>query len=141
MKVLHFYKAAYPDSFGGVEIVVHNLANGMSSKGHSINVLSTSDKQLKTQNISKDPLKQLDQLEKHGHSLLDFTENEEIKLEIKLSVDKLNQQFSNPEQIKLFSILPRDFSIDTGELTPTLKIRRKQINKNWSDIIESMYKD
>ena len=53
MKVLHFYKAAYPDSFGGVEIVVHNLANGMSSKGHSINVLSTSDKQLKTQNISK----------------------------------------------------------------------------------------
>ena len=96
---------------------------------------------IETQNISKDPLKQLEQLEEHGHSLSDFTENEEIKLEIKRSVDKLNQQFSNPEQIKLFSILPRDFSIDTGELTPTLKIRRKQINKNWSDIIESIYKD
>jgi len=96
---------------------------------------------IETQNISKDPLKQLEQLEEHGHSLLDFTENEEIKLEIKRSVDELNQQFSNPEQIKFFSILPRDFSIDTGELTPTLKIRRKQINKNWSDIIEPMYKD
>ncbi|SVC67123.1 uncharacterized protein METZ01_LOCUS319977, partial [marine metagenome] len=35
----------------------------------------------------------------------------------------------------------RDFTIDDGELTPTLKIRRKQISKNWSSIIESMYTD
>ena len=53
----------------------------------------------------------------------------------------LNGQFSNPEQIKKFSILPRDFTIDDGELTPTLKIRRKQISENWSFIIESMYTD
>ena len=45
------------------------------------------------------------------------------------------------QQIKKFSILPRDFSIDEGELTPTLKIRRKQINENWSSDIEAMYKD
>ena len=55
------------------------------------------------------------------------------------SVETLNNQFSNPEQLKKFSILPRDFTIDDGELTPTLKIRRKQINKNWSAIIEKMY--
>ncbi|SVE06935.1 uncharacterized protein METZ01_LOCUS459789, partial [marine metagenome] len=46
-----------------------------------------------------------------------------------------------PEQIKKFSILPRDFSIDEGELTPTLKIRRKQINDNWSNIIDGMYSE
>ena len=33
--------------------------------------------------------------------------------------------------IKKFSILPRDFTMDHGELTPTLKIRRKKINENW----------
>ena len=54
-----------------------------------------------------------------------------------MDIDNLN--FSNPEQIKKFSILPRDFSIDEGELTPTLKIRRKQINDNWVDIINDMY--
>ncbi|SVC25047.1 uncharacterized protein METZ01_LOCUS277901, partial [marine metagenome] len=53
----------------------------------------------------------------------------------------LNSRFSNPEQLKKFSILSRDFTIDDGELTPTLKIRRKQIGENWSSIIESMYKD
>ena len=56
-------------------------------------------------------------------------------------IDNLNQKFSSPEQIKKFSILPRDFSIDDGELTPTLKIRRKQINENWLDTIESLYKE
>ena len=54
-------------------------------------------------------------------------------------VNRLNEQFSNPEQLKKFVILPRDLTIDNGELTPTLKIRRKQINENWSDMIESMY--
>ena len=41
--------------------------------------------------------------------------------------------------LKNFAILPRDFTIDDGELTPTLKMRRKQINKNWAEIIDSMY--
>ena len=54
---------------------------------------------------------------------------------------ELNGKFSNPEQIKKFSILPRDFTIDDGELTPTLKIRRKQISENWSSVIDSMYTD
>ena len=94
-----------------------------------------------THKISKDPTEQLKQMKENGYSLSDFTENEDIKFEIQSNVDELNRQFSNPEQIKKFSILPRDFSIDHSELTPTLKIRRKQINKNWSDIIESMYVD
>jgi len=51
----------------------------------------------------------------------------------------LNARFSNPEQVKKFSILSRDLTIDDGELTPTLKIRRKQIRENWDSVIESMY--
>ena len=59
--------------------------------------------------------------------------------ELQEEVDRLNGKFSNPEQLKKFVILPRDLTIDNGELTPTLKIRRKQINENWSELIESMY--
>ena len=89
--------------------------------------------------IPKDPLGQLAMLKENGHELSDFTESDDLKSEVQFQVDDLNGQFSNPEQVKKFLILPRDFTIDDGELTPTLKIRRKQINENWSDLIESMY--
>ena len=90
-------------------------------------------------NIPKDPLQQIKMLEDKSHKLSDFTDNEDIFKEIEKEVFKLNMEFSNPEQIKKFKILPRDFTIDDGELTPTLKIRRKQINENWSTDIESLY--
>ena len=91
--------------------------------------------------IPKDPREQLTMLGEKGHSLSDFTESEDVKSEIQSFVNDLNGQFSNPEQLKKFSILPRDFTIDDGELTPTLKIKRKQIRENWSEMIESMYSD
>ena len=91
--------------------------------------------------IPKDPLKQIEMLQKNGKQLSDYTESEVIYKEIKKSINDLNKKFSNPEQIKKFSICSRDFAIDEGELTPTLKIRRKQINENWTSLIEEMYKD
>ena len=57
------------------------------------------------------------------------------------SRDELNQKFSNPEQVKKFALLPRDFTVDDGELTPTLKIKRKPIAANWAAEIESLYAD
>ena len=75
-------------------------------------------------------------------NIKDYTTiHKDIFKDIEKSVIKLNAQFSNPEQIKKISILPRDFTIDDGELTPTLKIRRKQITDNWLSVIESMYTD
>ena len=91
--------------------------------------------------IPKDPLLQIKMLNENGHELSDFTDSETIRSELQSEVDRLNEQFSNPEQLKKFVVLPRDLTIDNGELTPTLKIRRKQINENWSEIIESMYDD
>ena len=91
--------------------------------------------------IPKDPLLQIKMLNENGHELSDFTDSEAIRSELQSEVDRLNEQFSNPEQLKKFVVLPRDLTIDNGELTPTLKIRRKQINENWSEIIESMYDD
>jgi len=89
--------------------------------------------------IPKDPSEQLKMLNEKGHDLSDFTDDKNIYSEIDSAVKELNGRFSNPEQLKKFSILPRDFTIDDGELTPTLKIRRKQISENWSSVIESMY--
>ena len=89
--------------------------------------------------IPKDPIKQIQVLSENGFSLKDYTDSEAIFNEVQDEVNKLNLKFSNPEQLKKFSILPRDFTIDDGELTPTLKIRRKQITENWTEVIDSMY--
>ena len=89
--------------------------------------------------VPKDPNEQIAKLEALGSKLSDYTESSEIKAEIESQVQKLNEKFSNPEQVKKFTILPRDLNVDEGELTPTLKIRRKQINENWSKEIEAMY--
>ena len=89
--------------------------------------------------IPKDPTLQLKMLNDNKYQLSDFTESEKVKAELNKNIQNLNNKFSNPEQIKDFYILPRDFTIDDGELTPTLKIRRKQINANWSKVIESLY--
>jgi long-chain acyl-CoA synthetase len=80
-------------------------------------------------------------LESFGKSLLEYTNSKEIHDELMELVTELNGQFSNPEQIKKFKILPRDLNVDSGELTPTLKIRRIQIRENWASEIEEMYLD
>jgi len=89
--------------------------------------------------VPKDPNEQLAKLKEFGHELSEYTDSPEIHAELQEHVDRLNGQFSNPEQLKKFTILPRDLSVDHGELTPTLKIRRIQIRENWASEIEAMY--
>jgi len=52
---------------------------------------------------------------------------------------KVNSLFARVEHIRKFTVLERDFTMEDGELTPTLKIKRRPINDNWSDTIEAMY--
>jgi long-chain acyl-CoA synthetase len=54
-------------------------------------------------------------------------------------VEALNQELAQFERIKKVRLLPREFSIESGELTPTLKIRRKVIEQNWREDIEAIY--
>jgi long-chain acyl-CoA synthetase len=89
--------------------------------------------------VPKDPAEQIAKLREFGHELSEYTNSPEIHAEVDAQVQILNGQFSNPEQLKKFTILPRDLSVDHGELTPTLKIRRIQIRENWADEIEAMY--
>ena len=89
--------------------------------------------------IPKNPSQQISKLKELGHSLEDYTESEEIKKEIQSQVDLINTTFSSPEQVKKFEILPRDFTVDEKELTPTLKLRRKKILQNWNTIINKIY--
>jgi long-chain acyl-CoA synthetase len=63
----------------------------------------------------------------------------EVRAEIQRQVDLVNQDLARVEQIKKFTILGRAFSIESGELTPTLKLKRNVVQKNYAEVIDAMY--
>jgi long-chain acyl-CoA synthetase len=54
-------------------------------------------------------------------------------------IDGLNRELSQYERIKRFALLPREFSIESGELTPTLKVKRKVVEEKWREVIAGLY--
>jgi long-chain acyl-CoA synthetase len=56
-------------------------------------------------------------------------------------VEALNRDLSQFERIKKFRVLPREFSIASGELTPTMKVKRKIVEEKWREAIDEMYRD
>jgi long-chain-fatty-acid-coA ligase len=53
----------------------------------------------------------------------------------------LQQQFAHYEQIKRFTLLPEPFSMERGELTNTLKLKRSVVSENYKELIEKMYEE
>jgi long-chain acyl-CoA synthetase len=64
-----------------------------------------------------------------------------LRESIQAHIDELNAHFARVEQIKKFTILHRNLSIEHGELTPTLKVKRAKVNDHFTDEIEAMYRD
>jgi long-chain acyl-CoA synthetase len=56
------------------------------------------------------------------------------------AVDAVNEQLAQFERIKRFAVLAREFSIEAGELTPTLKVRRQIVETRYKDLIEGLYR-
>ena len=65
--------------------------------------------------------------------------SEKVRELFQQGVDAVNANLANVEKIKKFTILPNDLSVDGGELTPTLKVKRKVINEKYADQIKAIY--
>ena len=81
---------------------------------------------------------------KHGISFSSREElcaNAEIHCMMAERIETLQQQLASYEKIKCFTLLPRHFTMESGELTNTLKIRRKVLAKNYAKEIEKMYEE
>ena len=70
----------------------------------------------------------------------DAINNPEVLALYKELIDSFNKFFNPVEQIKRFELLPNEWTIESGELTPTLKLKRKVIIEKYSPIIERIYK-
>ncbi len=70
-----------------------------------------------------------------------MTKAPEIISLIQEEIDKVNKQVSRVENIRKFRIIDKKLYTEDGEVTPTMKVKRKSINAQFGDLIESMYKD
>ena len=68
-------------------------------------------------------------------------DNEQIHEMLKERIDTIQQQLAQYEQIKRFTLLPEPFSMEKGELTNTLKIKRRVLNDNYKELIDKMYEE
>jgi long-chain acyl-CoA synthetase len=72
-------------------------------------------------------------------SVGDLAEDPDLVAEVELAVKDANQAVSHAESIRKFRILPVDFTEDTGELTPTLKVKRKVVAEKFASDIDALY--
>ncbi|MBS9927693.1 long-chain fatty acid--CoA ligase [Vibrio alginolyticus] len=75
------------------------------------------------------------------HDRVELIKHHQVVEMLEKRVNDLQKELAKFEQVKKFKLLPRAFSMDDGELTPTQKLRRKVINDKYQDEIEEMYKE
>jgi len=56
-------------------------------------------------------------------------------------IDRVNKRFARVEQVKKFRLIERKLDAEDEELTPTMKLKRKLVNRKYADLIESMYRE
>ncbi len=75
----------------------------------------------------------------HGVQVDEVHRHPEAQARVAAQVELVNRELARVEQVKKFTIVPRAFSIEGGELTPTLKVKRSIVHRNYSVHIEEMY--
>src|SRR4051794_3065527 len=91
--------------------------------------------------VTLDPEEAVTYAKEHGHSEdpAQLAANPDVKAAIEAHVERINQNFARVEQVKKISILPHDLSQESGELTPTLKVKRAIVAQKHEDAIEQLY--
>lgn len=76
-----------------------------------------------------------------GKSMAEIAKSKVLTDYLQTAVDKLNAGLPSYSTIKKFAVLPADFSVESGELTPSLKVKRKLVEEKYMDILDGFYSD
>jgi long-chain acyl-CoA synthetase len=71
--------------------------------------------------------------------LAELADHERVRALVQAEIDRANASYAKVGQIKRFTILPRDFSLDSGELTPSLKLKRNVVYERYADELDRLY--
>jgi long-chain acyl-CoA synthetase len=74
-----------------------------------------------------------------GDNAADLSQRDDVRILVDQAVEAVNEGLAHFEQVRRFEILPRDFSADANEITPTLKLKRRVVEEHFADEIEALY--
>ncbi len=125
---------------GGKNITPANLENGLKASRWISQAVVVGDRRpYLVAIVTLDPEEAPAFAEQHGLEADDLPRSEEMRAEVQRTVDEVNARVGPVEQIKKFTILPRDLAQETGELTPTLKVKRNVVSEKNEGAIEALY--
>jgi long-chain acyl-CoA synthetase len=125
---------------GGKNITPANLENGLKRNRYISQAVVIGDRRpYLVALITLDPEELPAFAEQHGLQPDEVYKSEQMRAEVRRAVDEVNSAVGRVEQIKKFTILPQDLSQPTGELTPTLKVKRNVVNEKYAEEIEALY--
>jgi long-chain acyl-CoA synthetase len=125
---------------GGKNITPANLENGLKQNRWISQAVVVGDRRpYLVSLITLDPEEAPAFAEQHGIPVEDLPSSEAMRAEVQRAVDQVNTQVGRVEQIKKFTILPHDLSQETGELTPTMKVKRNVVADKYQREIEALY--
>lgn len=127
----------------GKNISPQNIENVLKTSRYISQALVHGDRQkYLVALITLDPEEITAWAEEQGVSYKNLSElagNPKLETLIRSEVERLNHELATFENVRKFRILPVDFSIEEGELTPTLKVKRKAVNKKYERILQELY--
>src|SRR3954466_442962 len=125
---------------GGKNITPANLENGLKqSRWISQAVVIGDRRPYLVALITLDPDEAPAFAQEHGLAVEQLPDSEAMRAEVQKVVDEVNSKVGRVEQVKRFAILPHDLSQETGELTPTLKVKRNVVSDKYAGLIEALY--
>ena len=71
----------------------------------------------------------------------DLVRDPKVRALVQKEIDRFNNSLDRQEHVRRFTLLPNDFSIEEGEITPSLKVKRKVIDQKYKTLIDAMYVD
>jgi long-chain acyl-CoA synthetase len=125
---------------GGKNITPANLENGLKQNRWISQAVVVGDKRpYLIALVTLDPEEAPAFAAEHGLDVATLHESEEMRAEVQKAIDEVNSHVGRVEQIKKFAILDHDLSQETGELTPTLKVKRNVVNDKFADLVDQVY--
>jgi long-chain acyl-CoA synthetase len=125
---------------GGKNITPANLENGLKQNRWVSQAVVVGDRRpYLVALITIDPEEAPKFAEQQGTAPEEVASSEAMRAEVQKTVDAVNATVGPVEQIKKFTILPHDLSQETGELTPTMKVKRNVVGDKYGRDIEALY--
>ncbi|MGH2741305.1 MAG: AMP-dependent synthetase/ligase [Thermoleophilaceae bacterium] len=128
---------------GGKNITPANLENGLKQNRWISQAVVVGDRRpYLVALITLDPEEApalAEHLELEDADLAALAQDEKVRAAVQKAVDEVNSHVGSVEQIKRFEILDHDLSQETGELTPTLKVKRNVVHEKYAGVVERIY--